>query len=631
MDQSNKKEVHLNSKGLDQFPIILQVRYLNLSNNNIKMIPNKIVELQQLEILILNHNYISAFPKVQMPRLHTLDIANNELKTTDFSNLSLVCLDIQQNQFEIYQHLSFIQQLNMSWFLLIDMDSKQQNLLRSTIGQLLRNHREFNFTHFVNVFSSFTNTVLIKAIQYDERSVIPSICTYHPEYLMRMYHPQPIILAGKLNIKIFKILLDHIDPCSKLIRFVFLWACSKLELEMVEYMIEKQIYGVWEEKMLVISQNVGTPMKGINGDTPLHFVLRKHCRNQNEYENQSKLIQILMRYQNPNQKNSQKVAPIHEILQVPSIRSFQSCSEEYFDYNKKMGRQKDSLMHQAASLGYVQALQYLSGKVNIFSVNRQNKTPKQKCSPSVLILKYARKLELQDLIANLILVQQHLSVSVRNFHADFHIQINGEDDLYQLFFKDMILQDKLIVVILLNMLQFKQLYNLKFTSQRVIKPIQYINNCQHNFKPDIKQFKSLLSDQLLANKKMIQNPIKQQEVIIKNSIKSSSICLDQIEDTSHDLYDIMILYQMIGINGDLSNRTVLLDYEDFQQKQFRKTCFQQKINKNYFTGRQQSPLPVRYNYDNYITYRKIKSNNNYVKEVREYSHSANQIERRRIL
>lgn len=44
-----------------------------------------------------------------MPRLHTLDIANNELKTTDFSNLSLVCLDIQQNQFEIYQHLSSIQ------------------------------------------------------------------------------------------------------------------------------------------------------------------------------------------------------------------------------------------------------------------------------------------------------------------------------------------------------------------------------------------------------------------------------------------------------------------------------------------------------------------------------------------
>lgn len=114
--------------------------------------------------------------------------------------------------------------------------------------------------------------------------------------------------------------MDHIDPCSKLIRFVFLWACSKLEVEIIEYMIEKQIFGVWEEKMLVISQNVGTPMKGVNGDTPMHFILRKHCRNQNEYDNQSKLIQILMRYQNPNQKNSQKVAPIHEILQVPSIR-----------------------------------------------------------------------------------------------------------------------------------------------------------------------------------------------------------------------------------------------------------------------------------------------------------------------
>lgn len=34
-------------------------------------------------------------------------------------------------------------------------------------------------------------------------------------------------------------LLDHIDPCSKLIRFVLLWACSKLEVEIVECMIDK--------------------------------------------------------------------------------------------------------------------------------------------------------------------------------------------------------------------------------------------------------------------------------------------------------------------------------------------------------------------------------------------------------
>ncbi|CAD8126902.1 unnamed protein product [Paramecium sonneborni] len=628
MDQNNQKEVNLNSKSLVELPIILSVRVLNLSNNNIRLIPNQIVEMQQLEILILNHNQISVFPKVQLQRLHTLEIGNNQLKSTDFSKLSLMSLDIQQNPFEIYLHNYSIKQLNMSWFQLIDMDNRQQNLQRSSVGQLLRNHKEFNFTHFVNVFASFTNTVLIKAIQYDERSVIPQICTFHPECLMRMYHPQPIILAAKLNIKIFKILLDYIDPCSKLVRFILLWACSKLEVEVVECMIEKQIFGVWEEKMLVISQNIGTPMKGVNGDTPLHFVLRKHCRNQNEYENQSRLIKVLMRYQNPNQKNSLKVAPIHEILQVPSIRSFQSCSEEYFDYNKKMGLQKNSLMHQATSLGYVQAFQYLSGKVNIFSLNKQNKTPKQKCSPSVLILKYTRKLELQELIAKLIQVQQHLSVSIRNFHADFHIQINGEDDLYQLFFQDMILSDKLIVVILLNMLQFKQLYNLKFTSQRIIKPIQYINNCQYTFKPDIKQFKSHLSNQLAANKLIISNPIKQQELIIKNPNKSATISLDSIVDTSEQLYDSLTLYSMIGINGDLSNRTVLLDYEDFQQKTFRKTSFKQKINKNYFTGRQQSPLPIRYNYDNFITYRKIKSN---LKESREYSHSANQIERKRIL
>lgn len=35
----------------------------------------------------------------------------------------------------------------------------------------------------------------------------------------------------------------------------------------------------------------------------------------------------------------------------------------------------------------------------------------------------------------------------------------------------MILSDKLIIVILLNMLEFKLLYKTKFTSVRIIKPI----------------------------------------------------------------------------------------------------------------------------------------------------------------
>lgn len=40
---------------------------------------------------------------------------------------------------------------------------------------------------------------------------------------------------------------------------------------------------VWEERMNIICQNVGSPMKAFAGDTPLHFVLRKHCRSESDY------------------------------------------------------------------------------------------------------------------------------------------------------------------------------------------------------------------------------------------------------------------------------------------------------------------------------------------------------------
>ena len=58
--------------------------------------------MKNLEILILNHNQIVEFPNLSLPNLHTLEISDNRLFSTDFSNLNLKTLDIQYNSFEVY-------------------------------------------------------------------------------------------------------------------------------------------------------------------------------------------------------------------------------------------------------------------------------------------------------------------------------------------------------------------------------------------------------------------------------------------------------------------------------------------------------------------------------------------------
>ncbi|CAD8128087.1 unnamed protein product [Paramecium sonneborni] len=606
MNITSRKEKNLQSHNLFEFPILSDVQYLNLSYNLISQIPDQIIQMKNLEILILNHNQIVEFPNVQLPNLHTLEISDNKLQSTDFSNLNLSNLDIQYNSFEVYQHVQSVEKLCLSWFTLIDMSAQQFNLLTSPIGEQLRMHKQMNFNEFVNIFSSFTNTIIIKAIQYDEVSIIPSICENHLECLTKLQHPQPLILAAKLNIRIYKTLLSYLDPTHLLIRFVFLWACHHLEYEVIEHMLDRGIVAFWDDQMKHISQILFVPLKGVNGDTPLHFILRRQCRNESDYINQMNIVQLLLKHQNPNLKNSLGIAPIHEILLIPSLRSFTNCPSNQFDYTKRMASSKDSIMHIATQMGYIQAIQLFSGQLSMFTINQFNKTPKQTSQPSVTILKYVRKLEIQELRSIFIQSQQHLQVSIRN-PQEFHISVNEADNLYTLLLKDLILTDKLIIVTLINMLQFKLLYQIKFTSNRIIKPIRIINNCHHNFYPDIKEFKKKLLEKLSQNKEIIQRPIRFQEITMKKGQKQISVNLDQFIDNSNDLYDMVTFYPMIGMSGNLSNRTSLLDYEDFQHQQFRKTQFHQRINKNYVSERQQSPLPMKYSYDNFVTYRKNKS------------------------
>ncbi|CAK67920.1 unnamed protein product (macronuclear) [Paramecium tetraurelia] len=606
MNIISRKEGELQSQSLKEFPILMNVQYLNLSYNQITLIPYQIIQMENLEILILNHNQISEFPKVPLPRLRTLEISDNQLLSTDFSYLNLTCLDIQYNSFQIYQHHPTLERLSLSWFTLIDMSAQQFDLRTSKIGVQLRENHHMNFSQFVNIFSNFTDTIFIKAIQYDEHSIIPSMCESHSECLTKLQHPQPLILAAKLNIRIYKILLSYLHPTLLLVQFVFLWACDRLEVEVVEHMLESGIMVCWSDQMKILSQALCIPLRGVIGDTPLHFAFRRQCRSETDYVNQMQIVQQLLKHQNPNQKNSKGVAPIHEILLIPSLRSFANCRPDQFDYTKRMGPSQDSIMHIATQMGYIQAIQLFTEKVSMFTVNKFNKTPKYTCSPSVTILKYVRKLEIQELRSILIQSQQHLQVSIRN-PQDFHISVNEGDNLYNLLFKDIVLTDKLIIVILINMLQFKLLYQIKFTSLRIIQPIQIINNCHHNFHPDVKEFRKRLSDQLSQNLQLMAKPTKQQEIIVRKTQRQQSINLDQIIDHSNELYELVSFYPLIGMSGNLSNRTSLLDYEEFQQKQFRKTQFHQRINKTYVSGRQQSPLPMKYSYDNFVMYRKNKS------------------------
>lgn len=100
----------------------MNVRFLNLSHNNIRSIPSAIQGLS-LEVLILNYNLIYKFPNIYLPKLHTLEIAYNQLTSTDFSRLNLRTLDIQYNPFEKYHHLECLTKVALSWFVLIDMSA----------------------------------------------------------------------------------------------------------------------------------------------------------------------------------------------------------------------------------------------------------------------------------------------------------------------------------------------------------------------------------------------------------------------------------------------------------------------------------------------------------------------------
>ena len=78
--------------------------------------------------------------------------------------------------------------------------------------------------------------------------------------------------------RIFKILLNYLNPTILLVKFLFLWACDRLEFEVVEYMIECKIKAFWDDQMMSICHALFIQLRGVFGDTPLHFVFRRQCK-----------------------------------------------------------------------------------------------------------------------------------------------------------------------------------------------------------------------------------------------------------------------------------------------------------------------------------------------------------------
>ena len=62
----------------------------------------------------------------------------------------------------------------------------------------------------------------------------------------------------------------------------------------------------------------------------MHFVLRKQCRSEDDYLNQRLLVEMLLPHQDPNAKNCLRMCPIHEVLQVPSLRVCTSDNTRHF-------------------------------------------------------------------------------------------------------------------------------------------------------------------------------------------------------------------------------------------------------------------------------------------------------------
>lgn len=92
---------------------LINLKTLNLSNNKIKKVQKKLYLLTNLEVLNLSNNNLTKFPIIMNPKLETLDLSSNYLKTIRIYTSSIKLLLVNNNQIKKLKHFENLRNLEI--------------------------------------------------------------------------------------------------------------------------------------------------------------------------------------------------------------------------------------------------------------------------------------------------------------------------------------------------------------------------------------------------------------------------------------------------------------------------------------------------------------------------------------
>jgi hypothetical protein len=97
---------HINS--LEETEALLSIETLDLSDLKLNVIPSELNKLSNLKHVTLYNNKITFIPELSLKKLESLNLRNNCIKTSDFSEITnLKILDLGNNQIEIIPNSIF--------------------------------------------------------------------------------------------------------------------------------------------------------------------------------------------------------------------------------------------------------------------------------------------------------------------------------------------------------------------------------------------------------------------------------------------------------------------------------------------------------------------------------------------
>ncbi|CAD8200351.1 unnamed protein product [Paramecium octaurelia] len=426
----------------DQFPNQLRnyinIKNLNLSNNQIQQIPTKFY-LPNLEKLTLSENQIKQLPSslFKLKTLKELNLNSNNLEylPSELFELKLIYLGLRSNQFTTLpvryeQILGSLQYFDLDWFDYCAINCKLEEQVKQklvSLGQRVVQRQEiitFSLFYYYMVGKLFDieqlvqngKNILFTFISRDSTGLLKQYSQKYPELIMIKDEDgySPLIYAFNLNrTKCIQCLLPIFKKNLIEMQTLFMLSAKRQDLNLIKMLIKNGI-----ELDQQIEKDINGPNQiGITaGSTVMHVAMTSFGRNAQQQQQASMMVKLLLDMGcDPNIRDQLKLTSLHAAVKFPSLAAvrFASTSPK-FDFQKR-DLFKNTPLHSAAQMGLVTILQLIQGKnVNPFSLNFQNKTAKQVSITSLQVIKVQRKYENHYLRKKLFIENEDLPTLQKN-------------------------------------------------------------------------------------------------------------------------------------------------------------------------------------------------------------------------